>query len=353
MLKAIDFFCGSGGMTYGLSQAGIKVLAGIDIEPECRDTYELNNPGAKFIQADIKKFPIKKLAQLTGIKKRDDNLIFIGCSPCQYWSNMNTNRSKATATMNLLEDFKRFVDYYRPGYIVIENVPGILKETKGSVLPKFIKFLEDDGYKADYKVVNANNYGVPQTRKRFLLVASRVNKDIKLPEPERTKLPTIKDFIGKKNGFPSIPAGHIDASDFFHTTATLSEKNLKRIRATPHNGGTRLAWKDNPELQLNAYKDKDDIFQDIYGRMYWDKPAPTLTTKFYSLSNGRYGHPEEDRGISFREGATLQTFPKNYVFRGSNRTAIARQIGNAVPPELAKRIGNSLNLGNSDRSIRK
>ena len=337
-LKAIDFFCGSGGMTYGLAQAGVKVLAGIDIEPDCRETYELNNPGSKFIQADIKKLPVKKFADLTGIKKKDDNLIFIACSPCQYWSKINTDRAKSSATKNLLEDFKKFVNYYRPGYIIMENVPGILKESKGSILPDFIEFLDKKKYKADYKIVNASLYGVPQLRKRFLLIASRVNKDIKLPEPESKRKPTLKDFIGVQKGFPRIPAGFEDKTDFMHSSSKLSSKNLRRINVTPHDGGTRAAWKDDTELQINAYKNKDHIFTDVYGRMYWDRPAPTLTTRFLSISNGRFGHPEEDRGLSLREGATLQTFPLNYIFKGSNQASIARQIGNAVPPELAKRI---------------
>lgn len=342
MLKAIDFFCGSGGMTYGLSKAGIKVLAGIDIAPDCRETYELNNPGSMFIQADIKRLPVKKLADLTWIKKDDDNLIFIGCSPCQYWSKINTDRSKSSATKNLLNDFKKFIDYYNPGYIIVENVPGILQESKGSILPDFITFLHEKSYRTDYDVVNASYYGVPQLRKRFLLVASRVNKYIKLPPKIIADPPKVKDFIGSDKGFAPINAGVEDHSDFMHTTSKLSKKNLIRIKVTPHNGGTRHAWKDDPELQIEAYKDKDHIFRDVYGRMYWHRPAPTLTTRFLSISNGRFGHPDEDRGISLREGATLQTFPKSYIFRGPNQASIARQIGNAVPPELAKQIGKSI-----------
>ena len=129
---------------------------------------------------------------------------------------------------------------------------------------------------------------------------------------------------------------------FIHTTASLSKKNRMRIKKTHNDGGTRLSWKNDPELQIDAYRGKDNIFKDVYGRMFWDKPAPTITTRFNSFSNGRFGHPEEPRAISLREGATLQTFPKTYIFKSPNQASIARLIGNAVPPELAKRIGTTI-----------
>jgi DNA (cytosine-5)-methyltransferase 1 len=137
-----------------------------------------------------------------------------------------------------------------------------------------------------------------------------------------------------------------------HTTAFLSDKNKKRIRKTPKDGGTRLSWKDHSELQIDAYRCKDNIFRDVYGRMFWNKPAPTITTRFNSLSNGRFGHPEEDRALSLREGATLQTFPKTYRFRGKQESINARLIGNAVPPDLAKRIGNKIKENWENANIR-
>ena len=148
----------------------------------------------------------------------------------------------------------------------------------------------------------------------------------------------VKDFIGVKNGFNKIGAGHIDETELMHTTARLSEKNLKRIKNVSHNGGSRVEWENNTELQLDCYKKLKTGFSDIYGRMSWDKPAPTITTKFHSISNGRFGHPDEDRGLSLREGATLQTFPKKYVFKEKSIGKVAKQIGNAVPPEMARRM---------------
>lgn len=338
-LKAIDFFCSGGGMSFGLQQAGIKVLAGIDFDPECRLTYEANIKGAKYFLEDVGKLKEEYLEKELGIKKNDDSLVLVGCSPCQYWTIIRTNKSKSKKSKNLLHEFHRFIKYYNPGYVVVENVPGILSKHKESGLDKFIKELETQGYAVSYDVVNLNNYGVPETRKRFSLIANRVNKKKIFPKPKNIK-PVVSDFIGEKNGFAKILAGHKDPSSFLHSVAGLSEKNVKRLKLTPKNGGTRKSWA-NTELQIDAYKKVGGniSFNDTYGRMSWDKPAPTITTKFFSLSNGRFGHPDENRAISLREGATLQTFPKKYKFIGKSISSIARMIGNAVPPLYAKQIG--------------
>lgn len=340
-LKAIDFFCGAGGMTHGMIQAGIDVLAGIDIASDCRETYE-NNNDAKFIEADINEYSAEKLAEDTGIIKNDESLIFIGCSPCQYWTKIQTDKTKSKMTRNLLDRFKEFVDHFRPGFIVIENVPGLCNSKENRVLREFKEFVEEEAYVFDDDIINANHYGVPQHRKRYLFVATRLSNTIQLPEKEINESLIVRNFLGEHNGFDKISDNHKDETDFIHSSAGLSEKNRRRIRLTKPDGGTRYCWKDDPELQINAYKDKDHIFRDVYGRMWWDKPAPTITTRFNSLSNGRFGHPEEHRAISLREGAVLQTFPKTYIFKGSNQAAIAKQIGNAVPPELARRIGIDL-----------
>jgi len=341
-LKAIDFFCSGGGMSYGLVQAGIDVIAGIDVDLKCKETYEANIPSSKFISADITKLKAEQLQDEVDIQKNDDNMIFIGCSPCQYWTIINTDKSKSTESKNLLNDFYRFINYFNPGYIVIENVPGIIKRYKESGLDKFIYDLKGKGYKIWYDVLNLNHFGVPQSRKRFTLIATRVNKIIIYLKPDKKNLPVVRDFIGEHNGFPKIPAGYRDNTEFMHTTAKLSHENLERIRRTPKNGGTRLVWADT-ELQLETYKKHgSNSFRDVYGRMSWDKPAPTITTKFYSLSNGRFGHPEEDRALSLREGATLQTFPKAFVFKTKSMIQTAKIIGNAVPPKFAKRIGETI-----------
>lgn len=338
-LRAIDFFCGAGGLTYGLASAGIKVLAGIDIDKECKDTYEKNNRGSKFIRADVRKLTPQKLEKRLKIKPNDDCMLFAGCSPCQYWTQIHTQKGKSLETKYLLGDFLKLIKYFKPGYVIVENVEGILSHKDESKLTELLDFLDRNKYAYDYDKINAMYYGIPQRRKRFLLVASRIGKGIKLPQADKEHILKVRDVLGADKGFPSIGAGHVDNTDFLHTTADLSDKNIKRLKLTPHDGGTRLNWKDNPELQINAYKGKDKTFSDTYGRMFWDIPSPTITTKFHSISNGRFAHPTEDRGISLREGATLQSFPRTYIFRGNGIGSIARQIGNAVPPELAGRVG--------------
>lgn len=337
-LKAVDFFCCAGGVTNGFLKAGIKVLGGIDIESAYKETYEKNNIGAKFIQADIAAMSPRSLHKKLGIKKNMDDLIFVGCSPCQYYTNLQTDKTKSKKSRLLLEDFKRFVDYYNPGYIFIENVPG-LDSKEGSPLANFKDFISEKGYVFDEEVVNAAHYNVPQNRNRYILLATRLQKDIKVPTGNEKRIKTVREAIGS---LKSISAGYRDTDNFKHWTAKLEAINLRRIQRTSKNGGTRLEWKDDPILQLRCYIGKDDNFPDVYGRMYWDKPAPTITTKFHSITNGRFGHPEQDRALSLREGAILQSFSKNYRFYSESLVAVARMIGNAVPPNLAKAIGSCI-----------
>ena len=342
MLRAIDFFCGAGGMSLGLSRAGITILGGIDNDKDCRVTYEQNISGARFVQHDVCTLSAPGLGRRFALEPDDASLIFAGCSPCQFWSKIRTDKRKSERTAFLLRHFQKFITYFRPGFVVIENVPGLYTWKQHSVLPAFIKFLERHHYAWNDGIINANHYGVPQNRVRYLLIATRLSSTVELPEPKPNPSLTVAAFIGEEHGFRRIVAGHRDGTDFQHTASSLSPANLERIRLTAKSGGSREAWKDNRELQIAAYQGRDDIFRDVYGRMYWDRPAPTITTRFNSFSNGRFGHPDEDRAISIREGATLQTFPTDFVFHGSSMNTLARQIGNAVPPELARRIGQHL-----------
>lgn len=341
-LRAVDFFCGSGGMSFGLSQAGIQVLAGVDNSVDCKKTYEANIPGAKYIRHDITTLSSPELGRRLKLERDDPDLVFCGCSPCQFWSKIRTDKTKSLKTAFLLRQFQRFIRHFRPGYVIVENVPGLYNRKDNAILVEFLSFLSAQGYNYNDGIINANHYGVPQNRKRYLLIASRVSSITPLPTISTAAYPKVADFIGVNNGFARIENGHRDNTPFLHTAAALSEKNLQRITLTPASGGDRTAWANHPDLQIDAYRGKDHIFRDVYGRMTWNKPAPTITTRFISLSNGRFGHPEENRAISIREGATLQTFPPDYQFHAKNLTSLARQIGNAVPPALAKRIGEHL-----------
>jgi DNA (cytosine-5)-methyltransferase 1 len=230
------------------------------------------------------------------------------------------------------------VEHFKPGYIVIENVPGIDKHPRESGLYKFLEFLKINGYSFVRDTVNMFSYGIPQKRVRFLLVAARNGKNPFLPDKSKTRR-TVRDIIFD---LPPLYAGEQSGRYDLHRAAGLSEKNLRRISLTPPDGGTRAAWKDDPELQIPAYRGKDTSFRDVYGRMAWNKPAPTITTRFNSLSNGRFGHPRQNRAISLLEGALLQSFTKGYKFEGDCDVAIARQIGNAVPPKFAKLVAGRI-----------
>jgi len=341
-LKAVDFFCGGGGMSYGMLEAGINVLAGIDFEPNCKKTYEDNITGAQFIQADVFDLKEEELENKLNLSKNDNDLILIGCSPCQFWSIINTDKSKSTKSANLLIEFTRFVKYFNPGYVVVENVPGVLRKKSESGLEDFIIWLENNEYKVHFEVHNVVEYGVPQSRKRFTLIANRITEEKINPIKKEGQKVTVGDVIGESNGFPKIKAGHKDETEFMHTVPAISDIIIRRLQKVSINGGNRLGFANDPELQLPCFIGKDDSFKDTFGRLWWDRPSPTITTKFFSVSNGRFVHPDEDRALSLREGATLQSFPKEYKFYGTSTSSIARLIGNAVPPQYAKCIGEAI-----------
>ena len=347
-LRAIDFFCGGGGMTNGLIQAGINVVAGVDLDPEAKETYEANNAPACFINADITKLPLDYFEKEFCVHPDDDEMIFVGCSPCQFYSIIRSSKEKSRKTKDLLLYFEKFVEYYRPGYVLVENVPGIMSNRE-SILNDFLQKLEQLGYgnrengRCVYDVVNMKNYGIPQNRRRFSLIATRLDRQVHLPEHEE-HIMTVREAIGDNKVFPYILAGEKDANLIrFHSAKRLSELNILRLENTPEDGGTRLAYKDNKDLLQKCYIGHDNSFSDVYGRLYWNRPSPTITTKFLSISNGRFGHPVQNRGLSIREGATLQSFPVNYEFKTKSLIVAARLIGNAVPPMFARKIGEVIN----------
>lgn len=341
-IKAVDFFCSGGGMSSGMQKAGINILAGIDFDSSCKETYEANIKGAEFIHADVFDLKVEELQELLSLKKNDNNLLLIGCSPCQFWSIIRSSKEKSSKSKDLLKEFRRFVEYFNPGYVVVENVPGILRHKHESGLGEFIDDLEANGYKVHFDIHEVSDYGVPQHRRRFTLIANRVS-DVKLePIKKEGKKLTVRDVLGVEHGFPKVEAGHRDKTPFIHTVAGLKEINVQRLEQTEKNGGTRLSY-FNSDLAINCHKHDNLNFKDSYGRMFWDRPSPTITTKFFSISNGRFAHPDENRAISLREGATLQSFPKDYIFKSTRSVAkTARMIGNAVPPKYAEAIGKAI-----------
>ena len=302
-------------MSLGMRQAGIRILAGIDNDPACRETYKANHPRSQFINADITDFPVEDLGKKIGIGKRDDNLIFIGCSPCQHWSiitghNDSDRKETSRKGRNLLRDFRRFVAHYLPGFVVVENVRGIDRNPGKSGLGKLRAFFKKNGYECESKVLSTNDFGVPQTRQRFILVASRVLETIPFPQP-CAKKPTVRDFIGGENRLPRLKAGKCNAKDKLHKSPGLSETNLSRLRLTPM-GGLRSHWHNRGDLQIDAYRDKStSFFRENYGHMAWDKPAPTITTKFFRDWLRALCAPERTPRDFPARGGDSANFPQN------------------------------------------
>lgn len=335
-MNAVDFFCGGGGMTKGLRNAGIQVLFGVDLNPACQATYE-NNNHIPYLNRDISQITGRQLLEEYPLLADNDNLLLVGCAPCQPFSSQRHSNHEHIA-INLLDEFGRVVEELMPAHVLIENVPGI--EQRGArVFNRFIDRLTRLGFDYEYRILNAKNFGVPQNRRRLILIASRTIIPV---FPEATHgdglLPfvTVRDAI---HAFPAIEAGQTNEEVANHRAAGLSATNLRRIIATPHDGGGRVDWPAN--LVLDCHANGHTGHTDVYGRMAWNNVSPTLTSKCFSISNGRFGHPEQNRAISLREAAALQSFPDDYVFEGSMQE-IGKQIGNAVPVLLAQRIGESL-----------
>jgi len=337
MITALDFFCGAGGLTRGLLDAGINVIAGIDLDGRCKDSYEKNNRPAVFHEADVNNIDYKIIRELVrNVPKKD--LLFAGCAPCQAFSQQRKSPSRRPDA-TLLISFGALVDKFKPGQVLIENVPGITRMKGFSAYRRFLRILKLNGYKYDDAILDAKHYGVPQTRRRYVLFAMRHRKP-KLPARScGTGLESYKTVREAIAHFPPIAAGERHKLFPNHEAASVSDINLKRLRYTPHDGGDRRSWPQ--ELVLECHKGDYEGHTDVYGRMYWDNPSPTLTGKCNSISNGRYGHPCQDRAISLREAASLQTFGDDYVFHGSN-LHIAAQIGNAVPVRLAEILGRAI-----------
>jgi DNA (cytosine-5)-methyltransferase 1 len=342
-IKVFDFFSGCGGTSAGLRAAGLEIACGIDNDPDAALTFKSNFPKAKFIQADL------TMARANGIKNdiekcREDFILFCGCAPCQPFSQQrrkHPGRRKKDERVPLLLHFGRFIRYYLPDFVLVENVPGIQHFSKQQgPFAIFTRMLGKLDYHLETAVVDCREYGVPQRRSRLILMASR-HFTPKLPSKSHgagTASPnysTVRDWI---LDLPPIRAGETCDEVPNHRAAKLSPLNLQRIQATPP-GGTRRAWPS--KLQLACHENGHTGHTDVYGRLRWDQPSSALTTRCISLSNGRFGHPTQDRAISVREAACLQTFPRDFTFHGS-LNSMARQVGNAVPVLLAQRLGEAL-----------
>lgn len=334
MPSAIDIFCGVGGLTHGLTRSGIDVKAGFDLDPSCRFPYEANNAG-KFFEQDVFELDGDVLNRIW-----DDGVrILVGCAPCQTFSTYSMGKKRARPNdkrWSLIAELTRLVKETSPDIVSMENVP---RAVHSEPFEELTLFLKSNKYHLWYEVVNCVDFGVPQSRKRIVLLASKFG-NIELKR-SRQRVITVRDAISQ---LEPINAGDASPRDPLHYASKLSIKNMQRVAASKP-GGT---WKDWPtELLLNCHlKSSGKTYRNVYGRMLYDSPAPTLTTHCLGIGNGRFIHPEQNRGLSIREASLLQTFPMSYKFVAEGATVhpriLARLIGNAVPVALAKRIGLSI-----------
>lgn len=336
MVTAVDLFCGAGGLTHGLINGGIPVKAGYDIDPACRFPYEHNN-NAHYIE--------KCVTEITGDEIRRHYLnsvvkVLAGCAPCQPFSKYSNGLPKDSSKWSLLDSFSRLVNESKPDIITMENVPQL---TKYDVFKKFTQNLENQNYHVYHEIVYCPDYGIPQNRSRLVLLASKFG-DISLIGPthkEKQDKVTVRSAIQK---LPSLKAGETAKDDPLHHSRNLSKKNLQRIKHSKP-GGTWRDWPANLRAKCHLKK-SGSTYPSVYGRMEWDQPAPTVTTQFFGYGNGRFGHPEQDRALSLREGALLQTFPKTYQFIPDDSELssqlVGRMIGNAVPVKLGEVVAKSI-----------
>ncbi len=334
---AVDLFCGAGGLTRGLLNAGVDVVLGIDSNEDCRRTFEKNNKPATFLCKDIRSVTAAQVRRCFP-PRRKQQLLLVGCAPCQPFSSYRRGFGESPES-KLLREFGRLARHLKPDWILIENVPGLANVPGFSTFRRFRKVLADLKYSIASGVIDAKAFGVPQTRRRFVMIgAKRVQPTLPNPThgPDKLAYATVREAI---SGYPVLRAGREHAEVANHRAAAVSELNLTRIRNTPTDGGRRLDWSE--DLQLDCHRNHEG-HSDVYGRMRWDAPAPTLTCRCYSISNGRYGHPTQQRAISFREAAAIQTFPDDYVFFGKSHRSLGTQIGNAVPVLLAEIMGRHI-----------
>lgn len=330
----VDLFCGVGGLTHGFVKEGFNVVAGIDLDETCKYAFEKNNR-AKFIKQDVERMSAEEIKQLY---PEEQSKILVGCAPCQPFSRY-TIRKDEDEKWKLLRSFAKLIKIIQPDIVSMENVPELEHHR---VYDEFKATLEKGDYFVTPYMVYCPDYGVPQTRQRLVLFASKYAKiDLIKPTHTPSKYRTVREVIGH---LEPLKAGQKSSIDPLHRARKLSELNLKRIKSTPPGG----SWKDwDEELVLDCHKaETGRSYPSVYGRMNWDEPAPTMTTHCGGLGNGRFGHPEQHRAISLREAALFQTFPTSYKFvepgvEVANKT-LSRQIGNAVPVRLGVIIAKSI-----------
>lgn len=348
--KAIDLFCGAGGLSTGLKKSGFRLCLGVDIDEKALKTYKCNLKRTKILKEDIKKVTGEKITELTGINRRD-NFLLAGCPPCQGFSSLG-KRDANDEKNELVYEYIRIINELEPSFILMENVPGMSTGVGKEIFKNVVKELEEN-YHVEYATLNAADFGVPQIRKRLVLhgIRNDVYANLGLDKEKQKILPKSTHSKEKQKGYrkwvtvrkaifdlPILGAGesYDDGIIKNHKARSLSETNIERLQEIRLHGGNREMISE--ELQLECHKKENVSYTDTYGIIDPDKPAPTITSGCTIISKGRYCHPTQNRGLSIREAARLQSFDDKFEFQG-NMGEMSLQIGNVVPPKLAQASG--------------
>lgn len=344
---AIDAFSGAGGLALGLIRAGFDVRVAFDHDAHAVSTYR-HNIGSHAFEADVKELTGERLLREGGLQQGECSLI-AGGPPCQGFSVQRRGDDRDDRN-DLIMDYLRLVSEIAPAMFLMENVSAIAGRRGKRVLDAFMNGAKAVGYRVQARVLDAADFGVPQRRKRMIVVGERDDSDVCFEFPTPTHKPstyrTVRDAIG------DLPnPSHMLPSDIpipNHEPDRISPMNRLRISHVPPGGGRE----DIPqELRLPCHRVSVDRagHRNVYGRLHWDEPAGTITTKCNSFTRGKFAHPEDNRNISMREAARLQGFPDDFIFNG-DKVAVAHQIGNAVPPPLAEMLGRALRRALQARS---
>lgn len=336
--SVIDLFCGAGGLSHGFKLEGFDVAAGVDIDPKCAFPFEQNN-NAPFLLSDV---GLINAGELNKRFKPKLPRILVGCAPCQPFSKYSQGREDGR--WQLLEHFSRLISEMKPDIVSMENVPRLRKFKNAVVFDTFVRALRNNDYFVDWTIAYCPDFGIPQSRSRLVLLASKLGPP---GVPTATHKPdyyqTVRDAIGD---LKPISAGETDEVDPMHRCSALSPANVERILAS-RPGGSWRDWTENLVTECHR-RPSGKGYSSVYGRMKWDEPAPTMTTQFFGFGNGRFGHPDQDRAISLREGALIQTFPADYAFVPEGEQlqmkTIGRLIGNAVPVNLGRAIARRVRM---------
>ncbi len=343
VLKAVDLFCGCGGASLGLKQAGCRIAAAVDNDPIACKTFA-ENVGVEPFCRDLRTFDGHQILEMSG-KRKDDIDLVVGCPPCQGFSSLRRTRypNGDDPRKDLISVFLERVKEIQPRGVIFENVPGIIRGEGLGYFQSYLAQMRQMGYETSWKLVNAADYGVPQFRRR--VVALSVRDAVGLPpfpprthsNPEKASgdlLPwkTVRDAIGN---LPPLEAGESHSSIPNYVARNHSLRVLEIIKNIPKNGGSRRSLPSELWLpcHMKLRKTKGRGAESVYGRMSWENPSPTITCRCTTPSSGRFIHPEQDRAITLREAARLQSFTDDSKFP-SVFVWSERLIGNAVPPIL-------------------